>query len=151
MCTTGDGGVLLCRNHRGEWELPGGRPHHGERMEDCVVREVREETGLDVTVDRLLGVHPLEVLPGAWVDVVAYGCGLVPGAAPAALSASSEHTRVAFLDPSVVPDLELPQVYRDLIALHAAATDRHPRLTAGEKGAGRSQSAVAERRRVGGA
>jgi 8-oxo-dGTP diphosphatase len=119
VCLTDDGRVLLCRNHRGEWELPGGRPDPRERLEDCVVREVREEAGLDVTVDRLLGVQPLEVLPRAWVDVVAY-CVLAPGATSGALPASSEHTKVAFLDPSSVPDLELPQAYRDLIALHDA-------------------------------
>ena len=120
VCLTDDGRVLLCRNHRGGWELPGGRPDPGERHEDCVVREVHEETGLDVTVDRRLGVQPLEVLPGTWLDVVAYKCVLPPSATSVALPASSEHTEVAFLDPSNVPGLELPQPYRDLIALHHA-------------------------------
>jgi 8-oxo-dGTP pyrophosphatase MutT (NUDIX family) len=44
VCLTQDGRVLLCRNHRGEWELPGGRPDPGEPFRDCAVREVREET-----------------------------------------------------------------------------------------------------------
>jgi 8-oxo-dGTP diphosphatase len=117
VCLTEDGRVLLCRNHRGEWELPGGRPDPGEPFRDCAVREVREETGLDVAVARLIGVQPLEVTPGAWVDVVAYDCVLAAGAAAQTLHASSEHTRVAFLDLSTVPDAELPQAYRDLIAL----------------------------------
>ena len=117
VCLTADGRVLLCRNHRGEWELPGGRPDLGEPFQDCAVREVREETGLDITVDRLIGVQPFEVTPGAWVDVVAYDCVLAAGAAAETLQASTEHTRVAFLDPCAVPDAELPQAYRDLIAL----------------------------------
>jgi 8-oxo-dGTP diphosphatase len=120
VCTIGDGRVLLCRNHRGEWELPGGRPDHGERMEDCVVREVREETGLDVTVDRLLGVHPLEVIPGTWVDVIAYHCLLPANTEHVTLHTSSEHTHLAFLHPTSLPDTALPRPYKDLIALHNA-------------------------------
>jgi 8-oxo-dGTP pyrophosphatase MutT (NUDIX family) len=112
-----EGRVLLCRNHRGEWELPGGRPEPGEPFEDCLVREVREETGLDVVVNRLLGSTPLEVIPGAWVDVMAYDCSLPGSADPPALHPSHEHTTVALLYPQDIPDAELPQPYRDVIAL----------------------------------
>ena len=36
------------------WSLPGGKLQSGESLAACVVREVREETGLHVAVDRLL-------------------------------------------------------------------------------------------------
>jgi ADP-ribose pyrophosphatase YjhB (NUDIX family) len=53
-----DGRVLLthlCRGtHRGHWTLPGGGLDFGERPRDAVVREIREETGLDVRVEELL-------------------------------------------------------------------------------------------------
>lgn len=39
----------------GRWTLPGGGVDHGEDPRDTVVREVHEETGLDVSVGRLLG------------------------------------------------------------------------------------------------
>lgn len=39
----------------GLWEFPGGKQEPGESLEQTVVREVREETGLDVAVQRLLG------------------------------------------------------------------------------------------------
>lgn len=46
------------------WLLPGGGLEEGEQPEDCIRREVREETGLDVAVDQLLFD-----LPGTGVDV----------------------------------------------------------------------------------
>jgi 8-oxo-dGTP diphosphatase len=54
--------VLLTRNsllgpRPGTWTLPGGGLDHGESPTDAVVREVREETGLEPTLGALLGVH----------------------------------------------------------------------------------------------
>ena len=51
--------VLLCRlcdglDHHGKWTLPGGGLNFGETLEEAVVREVQEETGLEVTVRSLL-------------------------------------------------------------------------------------------------
>lgn len=40
---------------QGRWSLPGGRVEVGETMADAVVREVREETGLDVECGPLVG------------------------------------------------------------------------------------------------
>ena len=45
-----DGRLLLVKSHkfRGVWTIPGGHIELGERMEEALVREVKEETGLDV-------------------------------------------------------------------------------------------------------
>ncbi|MBW3593982.1 MAG: NUDIX hydrolase [Actinobacteria bacterium] len=60
-----DGRLLMIRRGkepgRGLWSIPGGRVENGEYLSQALVREVKEETGLDVEVRELLGI--LEV-PG---------------------------------------------------------------------------------------
>lgn len=53
------GRVLLQRrgDADGAWGLPGGAMELGETLEETAVRETREETGLDVRPDELLGVY----------------------------------------------------------------------------------------------
>ena len=52
--------VLLVKRrfppNEGRWALPGGLVELGERVQDAVVREVKEETGLDVELVGLLDV-----------------------------------------------------------------------------------------------
>lgn len=75
-----DGALLLTRvadrgPGAGRWTLPGGGLHFGEDPLDGVVREVAEETGLDVVPGRLLGVRsaviePAEAISGHRIHAV---------------------------------------------------------------------------------
>ncbi len=50
--------ILLTRRHDdGRWCLPGGRMEPGEDAAEACVREVGEETGLHVHVEKLIGVY----------------------------------------------------------------------------------------------
>ena len=52
--TDGEGRILVVRpTYSNEWMLPGGRVERGETPHGAAVREAREETGLDVVIDRL--------------------------------------------------------------------------------------------------
>lgn len=110
-----DGGhrVLLCRNDRGEWELPGGRRESGESEVDAVAREVTEETGQQVWVGPLVSrfVLPVPSL-GAAIEVAAYGCHL---AQRRPLQLSSEHGQLAWLPVAALPD-SVPAGYAAAIA-----------------------------------
>jgi len=56
-----NGKILLIRRRnepfRGKWALPGGFVEYGERVEEAVLREVEEETGVRARIKKLLGVY----------------------------------------------------------------------------------------------
>jgi 8-oxo-dGTP diphosphatase len=57
----------------GSWDLPGGHLALGEPFEACLRREVAEETGLTVAVERLIGLNTTE---GPYVQAL-YACRAV--------------------------------------------------------------------------
>lgn len=69
--------VLLChRRDHDLWNLPGGGLKPNETPWDGVIREVKEETGLDVRVDRLAGVYSK---PESNEIVFSFVCTIVGG------------------------------------------------------------------------
>ena len=59
-CIMNDKGELLLQKRSSEeniWGLPGGALEIGESIEEAAKREVKEETGLDIKIDYLIGVY----------------------------------------------------------------------------------------------
>ncbi|HET6970363.1 MAG TPA: NUDIX hydrolase [Phenylobacterium sp.] len=110
--------VLLVRNDRDEWELPGGRLEAGEMPVDCVVRELQEETAVDIVCGDLLLAESFEVIPGRHVLIVAYAC---TAAAGQTVTLSEEHVDFGWFDVANLPSAELPDVYRRAILADASA------------------------------
>jgi 8-oxo-dGTP diphosphatase len=75
--------VLIKRRNppfQGHYALPGGFVEIGEFVEDAVVREAKEETGLDVRVERFLGIYDDPKRdPRGHVISIAYVCKVVGG------------------------------------------------------------------------
>lgn len=56
--TADDRWLLIRRGDSGRWALPGGTLEWGETLERTLVRELREEAGIEsLTIDRLVGVY----------------------------------------------------------------------------------------------
>jgi 8-oxo-dGTP diphosphatase len=58
----------------GTWELVGGKIEFGEDLETALVREIKEEVGLDVTVEKILYATTFKTDPTRQVVILTYLC-----------------------------------------------------------------------------
>ncbi len=115
-----DGRVILLKRAQrdrahGLWILPGGHVDRGEVAEEAALREVAEETGLQVELDRLLGVYTYPDNPVVLIVYLAHPTGgqLLPG---------QEALDIDLFEPANIPWDELGyqstgQAIKDMIGL----------------------------------
>lgn len=95
--------VLLChRRDMDAWNLPGGGVEAGELPTEATIREVLEETGLAVTVQRLVGVYGKADRNEL---VFAFVCQVVGGA----LTTTDESDRCHYFDVNDLPPNTIPK------------------------------------------
>jgi ADP-ribose pyrophosphatase YjhB (NUDIX family) len=126
---TDDHGRILMqrRSDSGNWALPGGVMDIGETLQQCVVREVKEETGLDIEITGLLGIYtdPAHVIAYADGEVrqefnVTYLGRVVGGA----ITVSPESTEVRFIDPAEFSHIPIHDTVRLRLHHHAERRDK---------------------------
>ncbi|AKJ11036.1 DNA mismatch repair protein MutT [Streptomyces incarnatus] len=123
-----DGGQLLAARRSapadlaGRWELPGGKVEPGERPEDALVRELREELGIEAeAVERVPGQWPLR----APYVLQVWTARLRPGSpAPRPLQ---DHDELRWLTPDRI--WEVDWLDQDVPAVREVS----PRLTTGPR------------------
>jgi ADP-ribose pyrophosphatase YjhB (NUDIX family) len=103
--------VLLTRRaDNGMWCLPGGHLDFGESLPQTAVRETLEETGLQVEVERLIGVYSAPYPNGFTINdvhqivIVSFLCRVVGGE----LALSDETTAIGYFDPTHLPQPMVP-------------------------------------------
>ncbi len=111
-----DGHILLQRrSDNARWALPGGTMDIGETIRDCVVREVREESGLEVVPISIVGIYsdPNHVFAYDDGEVrqefsICFACKILGGE----LTQSDESSEVAFFAPKNIHDLDMHESIR---------------------------------------
>jgi 8-oxo-dGTP pyrophosphatase MutT (NUDIX family) len=108
--------VLLLRNERQEWELPGGRLELGETPPQCVAREITEETGWVVETGPILDSWLYYIdQADRNVFIVTYGCHLADGQDTVDPVLSHEHRQIGLFTEAEVADLIMPLGYKTSI------------------------------------
>ena len=110
--------VLLVKNSRNEWELPGGRNEEGEDYAQTLVREFSEELSIDVEIGQPLDSYLFEVIPGRHVIIITYGCTLAGKFEP---EISQEHTEHCLWSIERLSELNLPPGYKRSIETWVAS------------------------------
>ena len=116
VVTSEAGQILLHRrSDTARWSIPGGAMEVGESIADTVVREVKEETGFDVEIERLVGIYSDPGYVVAYDDgevrqqfSICFACRITGGEP----RTSDESLQVAFFSPDALGDLPMGQAIR---------------------------------------
>ncbi|MFI7427863.1 NUDIX hydrolase [Micromonospora sp. NPDC049836] len=137
VVTDDAGQVLLARRgDNGRWSVPAGTVDPGEQPADALVREVHEETGIRIEIERVAGVatHPVVYPNGDACEYlnVWFRCRAVGGTAT---PDGDESLAVGWFAPDQLPELDDWSRLRITTALrpeqtawHATPGERHPAL-----------------------
>jgi len=103
---------------KGLWSFFSGYMERGEKVEEAAIREVKEETNLDVHLEQLIGIYSERGNPHI---VIAYRASVLNNDISALTAQLDEVSELAFFTLEKIPTLAFPtdqQILHDLRSLH---------------------------------
>jgi 8-oxo-dGTP diphosphatase len=104
---------MLSKNYPGKWEFPGGKVDRGEKFNDALVREVREETGLVVRLGTFIGAAKAEMPHVTAVQLVIEA---LPE--PGAPAISHEHEGLTWALPQDILEMDMVDWVKPFVRAH---------------------------------
>ena len=115
-----DGRVLLLKrsraskNNAGTWEFPGGKTDPGETFDQALLREVNEETGLQISLEHVVGAGEAD-----WGERKIAYLFLEARHVNGAVRLSEEHDAFVWVKPSELPQQNLAPQFKEFAAGYA--------------------------------
>ncbi|MCR5540290.1 MAG: 8-oxo-dGTP diphosphatase [Ruminococcus sp.] len=113
LCLIEDGSRILLQDRvKADWKgytLPGGHVEKGESFVDAVIREMKEETGLDIYEPKLVGVKQFPIDGGRYI-VMLYKATKFSGEV-----VSSDEGRMEWVDYSRLPEINTVDDFEELL------------------------------------
>lgn len=104
-----EGKILLGRRNinpgKGKWSFFSGYVNRGESVEDAAIREVKEETNLDIQLEKLIGVYSANENPNV---LIAYQASIANNELSGLIAQAEEVSELALFTPEELPELAFP-------------------------------------------